>query len=309
MKVKNVKSVLRKKTNDWLAHIDDAALRSRLDTEGVIVTGGAIVNLLLGESLNDYDVYFKTLETVKKIADHYVGWFRQNPPPRLAINGACMPIMVEEYTTVRNEPGVRISIKSAGVAGENSTDYAYYEADPDGANAAEYVEKAKEIADEQDKKPRYRPIFLTPNAISLSDKMQLVLRFYGDADRIHGSFDYAHCMQAWDSKTGELHLHTEALQALLAKDLIYRGSFYPICSLVRARKFIQRGWTISAGQLFKIAWQIHNLNLDDIGVLEDQLTGVDTAYFLELIALVKQRKEQGKAIDETFIMEVVDKIF
>ncbi|MFQ8776896.1 MAG: hypothetical protein ACLR78_04970 [Roseburia sp.] len=40
----------------------------------MIVTGGAIVSLLTGEELHDYDVYFRTKEAcVTKAAAYYVG--------------------------------------------------------------------------------------------------------------------------------------------------------------------------------------------------------------------------------------------
>lgn len=312
MKTKTIKSILRRKIQTWLSHIDDAELSKHLEDEGVVVTGGSIASMLLGEKPHDFDVYFRTVDTAKRVAEHYVEKFRANPPTRMMHDGACLPISVVPYTNLRAESAVKIVVKSAGTAGEDGGDYHYFEQDETDEAAEAYVDSATEAAEDATdtkKKPKFRPVFLTANAITLSDKMQLVLRFYGDADSIHSTFDFVHCMQAWDSKTGILYTQPNALESLLAKDLIYQGSYYPICSLVRTRKFIQRGWTITAGQLLKICYQINRLNLDDLDVLEDQLTGVDTAYFLELLDKLRIRREEGKPIDDTYIAILIDRIF
>lgn len=93
--------------------------------------------------------------------------------------------------------------------------------------------------------------------------------------------------------------------------LIYQGSKYPICSVIRTRKFIQRGWRINAGQYLKMCMQISELNLKDIKVLEDQLTGVDAAYFEQLIrATQKHMSETGSTdIDQVYLVQLIDKIF
>ena len=57
--------------------------------------------------------------------------------------------------------------------------------------------------------------------------------------------------------------------------------------------------------------QISELNLSDIKVLEDQLTGVDAAFFMELIsALKKDMKDNDKKdVDKTYLMQLIDRIF
>ncbi len=92
--------------------------------------------------------------------------------------------------------------------------------------------------------------------------------------------------------------------------MIYIGSKYPVCSLFRIRKFINRGWTINAGQILKIAMQISDLNLQDINVLEDQLIGVDSLYFMNLIKLFREKQKKGDFVLTTsYVMSIIDKIF
>ena len=91
----------------------------------------------------------------------------------------------------------------------------------------------------------------------------------------------------------------------------FKGSKYPVCSLFRMRKFIDRGWSINAGQITKIAMQISELDLTDIATLEDQLTGVDTVYFMSIINAFKRKQMNDPNFDLTshYVISVINKIF
>ncbi len=147
----------------------------------------------------------------------------------------------------------------------------------------------------------------TTNAITLANKVQVVLRFYGEPDEIHENYDFEHCMSYWQSWDRQLVLRPASLEALLARELRYVGSKYPLCSIIRTRKFIQRGWSINAGQLLKMAMQLNALDLEDLAVLEDQLIGVDTAYFVEIIEKLKAR--DTNRVDSAYLLEIIDRIF
>jgi len=160
---------------------------------------------------------------------------------------------------------------------------------------------------------KYQPVFLSSNAITLSGKIQIVIRFYGDAEEIHSNYDFSHTTNYWTYKDGVV-TNIEALEATLSKSLFYRGSKYPITSIIRTKKFIKRGWNINAGQYLKMCMQISRLDLTDIYVLEDQLVGVDSLYFQMFIAnlmkdIEKGNKSKSDLIDNTYVMSVIDKIF
>lgn len=57
MKAKTIKATLRKKIDAWHASIEDEEVR-KLAESSTVVTGGCIASMLLGEPINDYDVYF-----------------------------------------------------------------------------------------------------------------------------------------------------------------------------------------------------------------------------------------------------------
>jgi len=217
---------------------------------------------------------------------------------------------------VQTDGRVKVIVKSSGVASETTPDtYQYFECnpDPESTSAAEYVEACAAALvtppDEKEKpdQKKFRPVFLTSNAITLSDGIQLVTRFYGEPDEIHENYDFAHCTCYWQSWDGKLELRPKALEALLARELRYVGSKYPLCSIIRTRKFVERGWTINAGQFVKMAMQLNDLDLNDINVLEEQLTGVDAAYFREVIDALKQKDEAR--VDRAYLLQLIDRVF
>ena len=315
MKIKTIKKVLQSKFNDWANSITDETLREQVK-KNTIITGGCIASMLLKEEINDFDVYFRNKETAIAVAKHYVKQFH---PPQTGIE-CPISVMVEDER-------VKIVIKSSGIASENGTNraYQYFETpsniegqggsfvgevmqDP-GAIEDTYqdTEKAALNTGDEPDKPKYRPIFMSTNAITLSNKVQLVIRFYGEPDDIHKNYDFVHVTNYFTSWDGKLVLRQEALESILAKELRYVGSKYPVCSVIRLRKFIARGWTINAGQILKMLMQVNELNLMDFKVLEDQLVGVDCAYFCELIGKLKEKDPEK--INTAYLVEIIDRMF
>lgn len=323
MKAKWIRVHIRRKIDAWLDSITDSQLRIDLKDK-VVVTGGCIASMLLGEKVNDFDVYFRDAETARRVADYYVHQWNaaQEEKAKARINAAAgkpgRPPSIPVPVTISDRAdgsGFKLYVKSAGVVGEdNEDDYAYFESsDPLLDNGQQdFLDAAAEVADAvdgEDESPAYRPVFISANAISLHGRVQLVFRFYGEPDQIHENYDFVHCTNYWTS-WGGLTLKAEALEALLAKELRYVGSRYPICSIFRARKFITRGWTITAGQMFKIAHQVSKLDLSNYATLEDQLIGVDTAYFSQVLAaLRKDKAETDQTVDETYLIALIDKVF
>lgn len=308
MKVKNIQSVCRSTFEKWLKSITDDRVRE-LARENTIITGGAIASMLLGEEVHDFDLYFRTREATRAVAQYYVEKFLATH--KLKHKGGCnIDVSVDDWSKTDR---IQIHVKSSGVVSEHSeNNYQYFETtDPESGDAAEYAETALAATEEaeaaEQELPKYRPVFLTTNAITLSQKIQLVIRFYGEPDEIHANYDFVHCTCYWTSWGGLLVRRPEALEALLARDLRYVGSRYPLCSLIRVRKFIQRGWKISAGAFLKIALNLQEFDLKDVAVLEDQLTGVDAAYFSQIIEALKKRDD--KVVDTSYLVELIDRLF
>lgn len=319
-----INQILCSKHKTFVESITDPMVKDLVEKNSII-TGGSIASMLLKEPVKDFDYYFTNRETVFAVAQYYVEKF----------NTAHPEIEIKPKVVVSGEQNERIQIKvqSAGVTSENGDDgYAYFEQLPEEAGM-DYVDKVVTDADDtnakhletmglseeakSEKKNQsrlagdFRPVFLSANAITLSDKVQLVIRFYGDATEIHKNYDYIHCCNYWTSADKQVVLNPAAIESLLNRELRYQGSVYPLCSVIRMRKFLKNGWHIGAGEILKMCFQISKLDLSNIEVLEDQLTGVDAAYFIQLIRYCQQ--EQSKNLDfvvtAPYLVSLVDKIW
>ena len=236
-----------------------------------IITGGSIVSLLLNEEVNDFDYYFTDANTCYKVANYFVQQFNNK-------NNA------EIKVTESDNGRIKIMVRSTGIALDTG------------------VEDGKNL---------FLPTCLSSNAITLTDKTQLVIRFYGNAEEIHTNYDFAHATCYWTSKDEKLTLPALALEKIITKELFYTGSKYPLCSILRSKKFVKRGWSINAGQYVKMALQLNAMDLLDTEVLEEQLTGVDSAYFNQAISIIKEKQETDAnfKLDSAYLFEVINRIF
>lgn len=291
MKTKTIDRVLRKKLNEWLKTITDETLREAVKAN-ILVSGGSIASMLLKEDVNDYDIYIQDMDVLLKLAEYYCPKkvldgrnrlsYLERDFPNIDLDNPLTP-EGEEYIAERF---IRlVNLKSDQI-----------KLDISGAGS-----KLK-----PDEKETYLPVFLSQNAISLQNDIQIVLRFSGNAEQIHKTFDFIHATNYFTFKEG-LVLNLDAMTSLMTKELKYQGSLYPLTSIIRMKKFISRHWTMNAGEILKILFQVSDLDLRDIIVLEDQLIGVDVAYFAELIIALRGKKREE--LTPVFISNLIDKIF
>lgn len=328
MNSKNIKKHLNAKLNNWLASIEDDNVKKIL-RENVIITGGALVSLLTGEKVHDYDVYLRTNEACKAVAEYYVQqWNKTHEDSQISLR--VVPpetIQVPTYedgirkTDENGQPAfhsvvtperIKVFVQSVGVVEEKPVETEVDAPFPPIEEVEKTDEnKATEEAAEETGKPKYRPVFMSSNAITLSDKIQIVVRFYGEVEVIHKNYDFAHCTCSWTSWNNEVQLPEKALECIINKELYYIGSKYPLCSIIRTRKYLERGYHINAGQYVKMAFQLNELNLYNLETLEDQLTGVDSGYFMMMIeALKKKADESGEAVvDKSYVFELINRMF
>lgn len=283
MKAKTIKKVLSQVHKDWIGSINDNIVAD-FASGHTIVTGGSIASMLLGECVNDYDIYFRTKTAALEIARYY-----------LKVYASTNPDGEEAVLTESKDGQISLGLRNSGFNGNVETE----EDEPFGISV---------LVDEPiPEKNKYIPVFISPNAITLSNKIQLIFRFYGEPDEIHENYDFVHCTNYWTSWDNHLELRPRALEALLARELIYIGSKYPVCSIIRMRKFIKRGWSINAGQILKIIMQTNALDLTNYEVLRDQLVGVDTLFFVEV--LEKLEHSNPDQVDTAYLFKILDKIF
>jgi hypothetical protein len=297
MQIKTIKKVISKKLEDWLVTIEDMKLRDEV-RKNYVVSGGSITSLLLGIPVNDYDIYIQDIDILIKLARYYCPgivldgrqrdeYIKHRFPKYDSENPNWMdsdekyaPEHLVRLLTLKQDQ-VKLDIVSQGIKKESV-----------------------EICGQETKK--YQIAFLSQNAISLTDDIQIVLRFSGSVELIHKTFDFIHATNYFTFKEG-LVTNVQALESIITKTLKYQGSVYPLTSIIRMKKFINRGWHIGAGEMLKVMFQISELDLHDLNTLEEQLIGVDVAYFSTLIEIL--RGVDPEKINASYLASLIDKVF
>lgn len=302
MQVKTIQKNIQLKLEEWLKSITDEALAKDVK-ENLLVSGGSITSMLLNEPVNDYDIYLMDIDICKRLAKYYTQTFQDI----VIFDGREKQKLVDTYNDENDTIDGKLPIdrnNSFAISLRNLKDNQiklYF----NGANGGMKVNDGIE-----EDKLNYTPLYFSPNAISLSNNLQIVLRFWGTAEQIHKTFDYIHATNYFTFKEG-LVRNLEAIESILTKQLKYQGSYYPVTSIIRAKKFIKRGFNIGAGELLKIMFQISQLDLTNPDVLEEQLIGVDVAYFDLIITALRNKMDSDKdfKLSAEYFNALIDKVF
>ncbi len=295
MQIKTVKRTIIQKLNDWIRTITDEQLRMKLE-KNVLVSGGSITSMLLNQPVNDYDVYIKDMDVLIELAKYYTAGTGIE-----VLDGRMRQEYIDNYAGNHKGEGFENHDAIGAVVLRTLKDDQVKLQFPGDTSGRKTNEGATE-----DEKKKYIPLFFSPNAISLSNQLQIVLRFHGDNQKIHETFDFIHATNYFTFDEG-LVTNKEALESILTKQLKYQGSLYPLTTIIRVKKFLKRGWNINAGELLKVMFQISELNLKDPDVLEEQLIGVDIAYFSKLIEVL--RGVDSNKMTSQYLNSIIDKVF
>jgi hypothetical protein len=250
----------------------------KLLENSIIVSGGCITSMFLNEEVHDYDIYFTNNDIVNYIIQYYLHVFNKH-----------------NNTDYKWSSEFKFIYKQRDNIDFDSDNF---------LNCIEIIDacSAKNINPEASD---YIPICITPNAISLTHGIQLITRFTGQPEKILSNFDFIHTNNYYLYGTNQLVTNHKAIESILTRQLIYNGSKYPICSMIRTRKFIKRGWNISAGEYLKMAFQIQDLDLYNISVLREQLIGVDAKYFIKFLDILKTKN----SLNVNEIFDLLNNIF
>jgi len=295
MQTKTIKAIITKKLEEWLETITDEQLRKEVK-KNILLSGGSITAMFLNMPVNDYDIYIQDMNVLLRLARYYC--------PNDVLDGRLRDQYLQNYFDENSTSKQKADHRMANVDEDMS----------------EMVVRLKNLKPDQVKLNingtgvkmtlqegvKYQVAFLSQNAISLTDDIQIVLRFSGNAEEIHKTFDFIHATNYFTFADG-LVTNIKALECTLTKELKYQGSLYPLTSIIRMKKFILRGWKINAGEILKIMFQISELNLKNPEVLEEQLIGVDIAYFAKLIEIL--RGVESDKICSTYLNALIDRVF
>jgi len=350
MEEKTIAKVLSKKFNDWVSNITDEKVRSLVERNTIITGGciSSLRMGLPVNDYDVYFTNKETTKEVAKYYVDLFNKKHNKKENKLGYAHRAMVLdgdeNIEEQVKSYGEevwptrmlevdPGrIKIVVRSDGVT-EDKEYISDIELDEVGdltlhnepnIDPQEIMDEGDETVSEEELEnlvkndgkddssypKKFKPIFLSTNAVTLSGKMQCIIRFYGTPEEIHSNFDFVHVMGYWESKNqNKVVIPLDTLNAMVDKKLLYRGSKYPLATMVRVRKYLKRGWSINAGQLLKIAYQLHDINLYDVKVLEDQLVGVDTMYFKMFLDIIQKEKGDTAELDQDYVVSVIEKVF
>jgi hypothetical protein len=294
MQIKTIQKTIQNKLNEWIATIKDETLGKNVK-ENLLLSGGSITSMLLNIEVNDYDIYIKDMDILLKLTEYYT----KDVDGIVILDGRKKEDLIKEHEA-RYDNDIEEINNSYAIALKNlkSDQIKLFFNSAKGGMKVNENKKPEEL--------NYDPVFFSPNAISLSNNIQIVIRFNGDHETIHKTFDFIHATNYFTFENG-LVTNKEALESILTKQLKYQGSLYPLTSIIRMKKFIKRQWNINAGEILKIMFQISELDLKNPDVLEDQLIGVDVAYFGKLIEIL--RGVDPTKLTSPYLNEIIDRVF
>mgnify|MGYP006315391353 CR=1 FL=1 len=302
MQIKTIEKIVRQKMIEWVTTIDDLQLGKDV-LNNLLVSGGSICSLLLNQQVNDFDVYLQDINVLKRLMEYYAKPFQSQIR---ILDGREKEKLVDElneaYKGVADEEeGIERRNRYACILRNLKEDQLKFEF-PGVGFKPEYPEPIEER--------KYKPIYFSPNAISLSDQLQIVVRFWGNPEQIHSTFDFVHATNYFTMEDG-LVRNLQAMESIITKQLYYQGSHYPLTSIIRAKKFIKRDFNISAGEYLKIMFQISKLNLEDPDELFNQLCGVDVAYFEGIINVLQEKRDKDPNFvpDSKYLNTLIDRMF
>lgn len=295
MQVKTIRKNIENKLNEWLDSITNKKLSKELKNN-ILVSGGSITSLFFNEKVNDYDVYIMDKDILVKLIEYYT------KPYNITVLKGWEKEKLLEASRLKND-----NENIYAIAVENLKENQIKLFLDNGSGLKVNENKISNLSNiTGTKTEKYFPQFFSPNAISLSDDIQIVVRFHGNAEDIHKTFDFVHATNYFTFKDG-LVTNKEALESILTKQLKYQDSLYPLTTIIRVKKFLKRGWNISAGELLKVMFQISELDLKNPNVLEEQLIGVDVAYFGKLIEILRGIDTEN--MTSSYLNTIIDKVF
>lgn len=224
MKTKQIEKLLNGLMNNFIESIKDENIKM-IFRERSFITGGSIPSMIVGEFVNDFDIYLISKEDAKKVKEY--------------------------YTTLKFDK--------------------------------------KELSKEK----VYLPKLITENSINLTDKVQIILKFVGTPEEVTKHFDWQHIKSYFTIKDG-LKLTDDVYKLVIEKEIIYTGSNYPLSSLLRLRKYLKKGWTISTKTMIHII-------LDTVSALEQN----KRKNFIHILPDIDENEFETEVLDD----EIIEKEF
>ena len=86
-------------------------------------------------------------------------------------------------------------------------------------------------------KAQISPCLPFSNAITLSDKIQIIIRFYGEP-KVHENYDFVLLHMLLDFMEQRVMSSIKSIRGHYKQELYYMGSKVPLCSIIRTRNLL-----------------------------------------------------------------------
>jgi hypothetical protein len=253
-------SLVRTVNNLCEARLNELDLTPKQYNENILcnsfIAGGAILSVTKEEKIKDYDLFVTTAASARSLVNTFL---------RRIQGGDTLQLITEV-----DEVNPKIS---KGVL-------SFTQPDRMTLPIEDIIDNFNQLCKKQKSKGKLQPVYLSKNAITLSNGVQVIFRFIGEPEDVFSTFDYEHCKVYWRPKPQGLLLgslvYTGRSQESIAKnELIYTGNTrFVLSAISRLNKFIKRGWGISPSSLLSLAVTASKIDWSNRKVLEEELLGI-----------------------------------
>lgn len=129
--------------------------------------------------------------------------------------------------------------------------------------------------------------------------IQLIKKYFLPPEQLIEKYDFTMCQCAYDVTEDKFIMGKDFLYDLAKRNLRFTGNTeYPIASLYRMKKFLSRGFTISAIDIIALALSINNLHIETFKGLKEQLDGIDTMLLKDITDAFLERGDNRYEMSE-----------
>jgi hypothetical protein len=127
-------------------------------------------------------------------------------------------------------------------------------------------------------------------------------------------FDFTINQVAYDFEVDKFFIVDTFLKDLAARQLVFNNKTpYPIATLIRVEKYLNKGFNINPIELGKIALEVQNLSFNTMEELEEHFRGVDLSLLRDLFNTIEGDKDYNKeeflVIMNDFLDQNLDNLF
>jgi hypothetical protein len=105
----------------------------------------------------------------------------------------------------------------------------------------------------------------------------------GGTSKIFDLFDFTICMGAYRFEDDTFIFHESFMKHIAQRKLCFNNKTkYPINSMIRMKKYVNRGYVMGNIEILKMALTVNSLGITNYKDLKEQLEGIDTMFLKEL---------------------------